>query len=116
MHLLLEIMKNSLGEDGISGYDHAVLVHNVGSVGDITEAAKNVTDIDKLRKYFDLNVFSPAILNSVFMKLLETHKNVDKLVINITSLCAIKPMKSVVYYCSGKAAREMFFKVKKRNS
>lgn len=70
-----------------------------------------MTDFENWRNYYDLNVFSPAILNGVFMNLFEDDTKVSRLVINITSLCGIQPFKSMGYYCSGKAAREMFFKV-----
>ena len=76
----------------------------------MTQHTVNMTDFDIWRKYYDLNVFSPAILNGVFMNLFED-QNIKKCVINITSLCGITPFKSIGYYCTGKAAREMFFKV-----
>lgn len=33
------------------------------------------------------------------------------MVVNISSLCALKPFKSWTLYCTGKAARDMMFKV-----
>ena len=70
-----------------------------------------MTDCDELRKYYDLNVFSPIVLNAVFMKIFNDETKVKRLVINITSLCGVQPMKSLGFYGPGKAAREMFFKV-----
>lgn len=70
-----------------------------------------MTDFDIWRKYYDLNVFSPAVLNGVFIQIFNDDKKIDRLVINITSSAAIKALQSLGYYCSGKAAREMFFKV-----
>lgn len=92
-------------------YDRVVIVHNVGSMGDVTKSTTDMADFDIWRKYYDLNVFSPAILNSVTMKIFNNDNKAKKLVINITSLCGIQAMKSIAYYCSGKAAREMYFKV-----
>ncbi|XP_074097550.1 sepiapterin reductase [Cotesia typhae] len=92
-------------------YDRAVVVHNVGSIGDLSKFTDAMNDFDVWRKYYDLNVFSPAVLNSVFMKIFNQNVKAKKLVINITSLCGIKPFKSMGYYCSGKAGREMYFKV-----
>lgn len=85
-------------------------MHNAGSVGDVTKSTVDMTDFDTWRKYYDLNVFSPAVLNGVFMKIFK-EAQIKKHVINITSLCGIQPMKSTGYYCTGKAAREMYFKV-----
>lgn len=80
-------------------------------MGNITQKTIDMIDFDVWRKYYDLNVFSPAVLNNVFMKFFNGQVKNKIYVINITSLCALKPMKSMGYYCSGKAAREMFFKV-----
>ncbi len=86
----------------------AYIIHNVGSVGDVTKKAKDLNDIALWRKYYDLNVFSIATLNSVFMGMFSETK---KFVVNITSKCGIVPFESFALYSSGKAAREMFFKV-----
>ncbi|XP_024937763.1 sepiapterin reductase isoform X3 [Cephus cinctus] len=107
----LDIIKTSFGKANPADFQLAVIIHNAGSVGDVSKSTIDMTDIDYWRKYYDLNVFSPAILNGVFLELLNEKTNVEKLVINITSLCGIQEMKTLGYYCSGKAAREMFFKV-----
>ncbi|OXU19990.1 hypothetical protein TSAR_001740 [Trichomalopsis sarcophagae] len=107
---LKDIIIKSIGVNGTSQFDEAVVVHNVGSVGDVSQPTVNMIDFDIWRKYYDLNVFSPAVLNGVFMELFKD-PSIKKHVINITSLCGIQAMKSIGYYCTGKAAREMFFKV-----
>lgn len=89
-------------------FELAYIVHNVGSVGDVTKKAKDLNSIEVWRKYYDLNVFSIATLNSVFM---DMFKETKKVVVNITSKCGIVPFESFGLYSSGKAAREMFFKV-----
>ncbi|KAK0167474.1 hypothetical protein PV327_004869 [Microctonus hyperodae] len=93
------------------GYDRAVIVHNAGTIGDISKITNEMLDFDIWRKYYDLNVFSPAVLNCVFMNMFNDNNKIKKVVINISSLCGVKPMKSMGYYCSGKAAREMYFQV-----
>ncbi|XP_014218771.1 sepiapterin reductase-like [Copidosoma floridanum] len=103
------LVKDS-GADAASKFDEIVVVHNVGSIGDVTKFAVDMTDFDYWRQYYDLNVFSPAVLNGVFMNVFKG-KNIKRHVINITSACGIQPFNSMGYYCSGKAAREMYFKV-----
>lgn len=92
----------------LSQYDVAMIIHNVGTLGDVKTLAKDLNDPLVWRDYFDINVFSIAITNSVFMKLFSS---IRKVVVNITSLCAIKPFERQTLYCSARAAREMFFKV-----
>lgn len=90
-------------------YDNYIIVHNVGSVGDVSEFTSHMLDANKWRSYLDLNLISVTLLNSIFLQNVKEVK--PCFVINITSLCGIKPFKSMSYYCVGKAGREMFFKV-----
>lgn len=111
--LFLKVMQNSL-EDGESkpiDFELSIIVHNVGSVGDVSEGTAEMSDIIKWQEYFALNVYSVASLNSQFLKVFTDGSVKRRTVINVTSLAAIKPIKSMGYYCAGKAAREMFFKV-----
>jgi len=87
----------------------AVIFHNVGQVGTLNVTTE-LTDIQSWRDYFDLNVFSVGILNSVFVKKL---KNVVQrlAVVNITSLVGRQPFQNMAMYGCGKAAREMYFRV-----
>ncbi|KAG8234307.1 hypothetical protein J437_LFUL013047 [Ladona fulva] len=94
-----------------SSFDQAIIIHNVGSVGDVTERAANMGNFSKWQDYFSLNVFSVAVFNTEFLKIFTSSEIKNRLVINITSLCGLQPFSSMGYYCSGKAAREMYFKV-----
>ncbi|KAF7987499.1 hypothetical protein HCN44_003261 [Aphidius gifuensis] len=105
---LTEIISNVTDVDK---FDRAILIQNAGSVGDVTKNTAQMNDMDYWKNYFALNVFSTAILNSVFMKLFNDNVKAKKYIINISSLMGIKPFKSMGYYGSGKAAREMYFKV-----
>lgn len=90
-------------------YDVAICCHNVGTVGDINRWAATESDTAKWTDYFRINLFNVILLNNLFMAV--TLGTPSRLILNVTSLCAIEPMKSLAYYCSGKAAREMFFRV-----
>ncbi|KAL7291113.1 hypothetical protein TKK_0015242 [Trichogramma kaykai] len=107
---LKDIVLKSLGAKKPEEFDQLVVIHNAGSVGDVSQPTTQMIDFDIWRKYYDLNVFSPAVLNGVLMNIFN-NKKITKNFINITSLCCITPFKSIGCYCTGKAAREMFFKV-----
>lgn len=102
------IIKKSLLNRNINDFETAFIVHNVGSIGDVTKKAKETDDIAVWTEYYNLNVFSVASLNSQFINIF---KSIKKLIVNITSKCGIVPYKSMTFYCSGKAAREMYFRV-----
>ncbi|KAM0729266.1 Sepiapterin reductase [Formica fusca] len=92
-------------------FDRVVLVHNVGTIGDVTKFVNEMVDIDVWNQFYTLNLFLPTILNAVIMNLFDNSTNTKKVVINITSLFAIQANMACGYYCSAKAAREMYFKV-----
>lgn len=97
-----------LGNIDGSAYDLAVLVHNAGSVGNTGHLAEDMNDPQEWEKYMALNLYSVTALTSEFLKVFNSGQ---QCILNITSLCAVKPFKSMGYYCVGKAAREMYFKV-----
>lgn len=101
----------SLKNQVLNQFDRVVVIHNVGTMGCVNQYTNDLTDINVWHNYYDLNVFIPAILNGVIMQIFNENTNTEKLVINITSLFGIQPGKCLAYYCSGKAAREMIFKV-----
>ncbi|KAL6261050.1 hypothetical protein P5V15_008576 [Pogonomyrmex californicus] len=92
-----------------NAFDRLIVMHNVGALGNITHTNK-MLDIDTWRQHYDLNLFIPAILNAVIMNTFDD-KTIKKMIINITSLFGIQATKDYAYYCSVKAAREMYFKV-----
>ncbi|XP_074110981.1 sepiapterin reductase-like [Cotesia typhae] len=92
-------------------YDRAIIIHNVGTSGDLNQLTNEMDNFRVWEKMYDLNVFSPAVLNSVFMKIFNNNVRAKKLVINMSSVLSTMPLQSLGYYCSAKAAREMYFKV-----
>ncbi|CAB3372714.1 Hypothetical predicted protein [Cloeon dipterum] len=92
-------------------YERAVVVHNAGSLGNLQRTAKDFDDLDEINKYFNLNVGSMILLNTLFLQAFPESDAYKRLVVNITSLCGIKPFQGFSMYCTGKATREMFLKV-----
>ncbi|XP_015518535.1 sepiapterin reductase-like [Neodiprion lecontei] len=108
---LKDIISKAVGPAGVTQFENAIIVHNAASIGDLSKPTIALTDFQTWRDYYDLNVFSPAVLNGVFMQLFNEASKVTRFVINVTSIAANTPFGSAGYYCSGKAARTMFFKV-----
>ncbi|XP_014475355.1 PREDICTED: sepiapterin reductase [Dinoponera quadriceps] len=107
---LEETISRSLKGTIPNSFDRVVLVHNVGSFGDITKLANELTDLSTWREHYDLNFFIPVVLNAVVMNMFNS-TNIKKVIINVTSLFGIRANHGCSQYCSVKAAREMFFKV-----
>lgn len=102
-----KMFADSLTGINVNDFERAFIIHNVGTVGDVSKTAKELSDIDDWKRYYHLNVFGVCALNAEFI----ARFSVSKLVVNITSGTAIRAFNTMAQYCSGKATREMFFKV-----
>ncbi|XP_067639855.1 sepiapterin reductase [Eurosta solidaginis] len=103
-----EILTKSLKDAKAKDFERAFIIHNAGSVGDVSKGAVDVADTNIWQQYYHMNVFSAISLNCEFFR---AFTGVPKLVVNITSKCGIEPFASMSFYCSGKAAKEMYFRV-----
>lgn len=91
--------------------EHVLLVNNAGSLGDISRFTKSFTDMAEVNSYLSLNVSSFLCLTAQTLQAFPQRPGLTRTVVNISSLCALKPFSSWVLYCSGKAARDMMFRV-----
>ncbi|XP_040014249.1 sepiapterin reductase a [Xiphias gladius] len=99
--------KESFSED----IDHIILVNNAASLGDVSRYVKSFTDMAEVDSYLSLNVSSSLCLTASVLQAFPQRPSLRRTVINISSLCALQPFRSWVLYCTGKAAREMMFRV-----
>ncbi|XP_049651908.1 sepiapterin reductase [Accipiter gentilis] len=88
-----------------------LLVNNAGSLGDISKSFLDLTDPDEINSYFAFNVTSALCLTSTALQAFGKRPGSSRTVVNISSLCAVKPFKNWALYCSGKASRDMMFQV-----
>ncbi|XP_061207879.1 sepiapterin reductase [Neopsephotus bourkii] len=88
-----------------------LLINNAGSLGDISKSFLDLTDPDEINSYFAFNVTSALCLTSHALQAFGKRPGSSRTVVNISSLCALKPFKSWALYCSGKASRDMMFQV-----
>jgi len=89
-------------------YERAILINNAGSIDPIGKSSQ-LTSLQTLRACNDLNVTSSIWLSSYFIRhFSQNHGIQSTTVVNISSLCAIQPFKTLGVYCAGKAYRDMF--------
>ncbi|NXI36525.1 SPRE reductase, partial [Galbula dea] len=88
-----------------------LLVNNAGSLGDISKSFLDLTDPDEINSYFAFNITSALCLTSTALQAFGKQPGSCRTVVNISSLCALKPFKNWTLYCSGKASRDMMFRV-----
>lgn len=86
-------------------YHHAIFINNVGSLGPL---GSSVFNLKQLQIAINLNIISSCWLSSKFLQ-----KYNPKLttIVNISSICALKPFNSMSTYCMTKAARAIHHKI-----
>ena len=89
-------------------FDKVFLVNNAGWIGEIKAVGK--LQPGEITKAMNLNLLAPMILTDAFVKAYADLKG-DKLICNISSGAAHKPMPGWGEYCSSKAGLSMFSKV-----
>lgn len=93
----------------LAPFDSCFLFHNAGQTGYI----KNALSLENLtvwHDYFHLNYFSTIALTISFVEKLKPLSS-KIAIINITSLIGRQPFANFAMYGSGKAARDLYFRV-----
>ncbi len=88
-------------------FDRAIFINNAGSTGYVGPS-NTLPSPKEMQSYMDLNVTSSLWMSSYFIQYFS--KICDCTVVNMSSLCAIQPFRTMGMYCTGKAARDMFHK------
>ncbi|XP_036433919.1 sepiapterin reductase b [Colossoma macropomum] len=91
--------------------DHLLIINNAGSLGDVSRFTLSFTDPVEVNHYLSLNVSSTLSLTAGVLQAFPRRMGLQRTVVNISSLCALKAFPSWVLYCTGKAARDMIFRV-----
>ena len=91
-------------------YKNFFLVNNAATLGD-TSPFTGFLDHQKVSDFFGLNLSSFLLFTSNVLNKIKSFKISNKFLVNITSLCALKPQTGCSMYCAAKSAREMLFKV-----
>ncbi|XP_077070027.1 sepiapterin reductase-like [Siphateles boraxobius] len=93
------------------GIQTLLLVNNAASLGDVSRRCRDFTDVCEVDSYLSLNVSSALCVTAGVLRSVPGRAGLTRVVLNISSLCALRPFPSWVLYCSGKAARDMMFRV-----
>lgn len=96
---LAAIFRSTLnGVDSIDDFHTAMIIHNVGTIGDITKFARDFgPDMSVMQEYYSINVFSVVALNRAFLDVFNSDAR-RRLIVNITSQCSSVPCKTFVLY------------------
>lgn len=90
-------------------YAQGLIMHNAGTLGDVN-LTKNLQNLSTWHHYYELNFFSPVLLNSCFIKKCKPYMN-HLFFVNLSSIFTISGIPKLSMYCSAKAARNAYFTV-----
>ncbi|MCR9081399.1 MAG: SDR family NAD(P)-dependent oxidoreductase [Cyclobacteriaceae bacterium] len=110
----LDVLKNEL--EGLfpeNSYEQIILVNNAGWIGEIKPIGK--MHPREMRMQVNLNLLAPMYLSNAFIKAYKNHP-AKKVVCNISSGAATRPVAGWGGYCSTKAALAMFTMVADKES
>ncbi|XP_029415298.1 sepiapterin reductase [Nannospalax galili] len=93
------------------GLRRLLLINNAGTLGDVSKGFLNLNDPAEVNNYWALNLTSMLCLTSSTLKAFPESPGLSRIVVNISSLCALQPFKGWALYCAGKAARDMIYQV-----
>ena len=86
-----------------------ILFNNAASLGGVQRASSLEPSLREFRAGVDLNVTSGLWTAKRFLQFAAEHAAVKPaVVVNVSSLAAVKPFPSLGNYCVSKAARDMF--------
>jgi benzil reductase ((S)-benzoin forming) len=85
-----------------------ILINNSGMLGDVNSIGKISTE--SILKTHVLNAVAPTVLSNLFLETYSS-KNVERVIINISSGAGRFPIKSWGNYCSSKASLDMLTRV-----
>ncbi|KAG8134230.1 hypothetical protein E2320_007365 [Naja naja] len=88
-----------------------LLINNAGSLGNVSKTFSDFSEPSDVNSYLNLNVTSALCLTASVLKAFPAQPGFSRVVVNVSSLCALKPFKNWTLYCAGKAARDMMFQV-----
>nr|XP_028600391.1 sepiapterin reductase [Podarcis muralis] len=91
--------------------ERLLLVNNAASLGDVSKSFLDFTSPSEVNTYLAFNVTSALCLTSSLLKAFPAQPGLCRTVVNVSSLCALKPFQTWALYCTGKAARDMMFRV-----
>ncbi|CAL1528802.1 unnamed protein product [Lymnaea stagnalis] len=94
----------------VAEFEQAILVNNAGSLEPL-EFVRDLDNVNIISSYFNTNLTGCIALTSKFLQIFKSSILKSRVIINISSLAAISPMKSWLLYCMAKSARDIMMKV-----
>lgn len=83
-------------------FEQAMMVHNAGTEGDPSKYIRDLSDPELVGGCFDMNISGMILLNAAFLQTFPSSAVSCRVVVAMTSLSAIMPMRTWSLYCTSK--------------
>ncbi|MFN3758998.1 MAG: SDR family NAD(P)-dependent oxidoreductase [Algoriphagus aquaeductus] len=90
------------------GFERCILINNAGWIGEVKPVGK--LNPEGIQRAMNVNLLAPMTLTDAFVKAYRNHQ-AEKIILNVSSGAAQKPLPGWSEYCTGKAGLAMFSKV-----
>ena len=91
--------ENGLG--ALDTFEQSMVVHNAGSLGDVSLGMAEQSEEESLDSYWRFNLTSFTVLNAVWHQFFNKTSLKQRVVIGVSSICALQPFKTWGLYCAG---------------
>ncbi|KJE90952.1 sepiapterin reductase [Capsaspora owczarzaki ATCC 30864] len=105
---LESLVAQIVAQTDMSRFERALLINNVGSVGDLSSTVAGYSDAAAIQQFITLNMTSVILLTSAFLKLVQGK---PATIVNISSLMAVQAFPQWGLYCMSKAGRDLLHSV-----
>lgn len=86
----------------LGDFEHVILVHNAGSLGDVTKFVWQLTDKAVVENCITVNVTGTILFNAAVLDAVKKADVKSTVVVNISSLAALQAFPSWSLYCAGR--------------
>ncbi|PVV05239.1 hypothetical protein BB560_000240 [Smittium megazygosporum] len=93
------------------GFETITMIHNAGTAGDVSKRVDEYDDIEQISRYYNINLVSFVALNSMLLRWAMQTQSKKILVVQISSLLAVKAFPNWGLYASAKSARDQLLAV-----
>ncbi|CAG5134112.1 unnamed protein product [Candidula unifasciata] len=94
----------------VNEFEQAILVNNAGTL-ELLELSRDLDNVNAVNVFFSTNITGCVVLTAKFLQVFSATAMKARVIINISSLAAVSPMKSWLLYCMAKSSRDMMMKV-----
>lgn len=86
-------------------FEQVIIIHNAGSIGDVSKRQLELSDSLTLQEYWHLSLTSVIVMNSLLLNEFAGDHIQNRIVVNISTLMAIQPFQSMSLYCTGECQK-----------